>query len=424
MPVIPPDFLIRMKELIESISNGQLENRWEGRLLPETLARVTGPFYFDRARLLRVRIPLTEPFRISSGGMGAKEALLVELGDGGESGWGESSAVSGSFYSSETPESCLRDLLETVLPRVLGRDFKSILELDTLLNQITANRFARVAVETAAWEAVARRRNLPMSQLLQLPKPANVPCGLTVGLYDSEAQLLAAIHRLWSSDYQRLKIKIKRGFDVALVRAVRKEFGDIPLYADANGDYGREDFRVFQELDDYGLLMFEQPLAREDLEGAALLQRQVRTPLCLDESIETVEQARQAIAAGACRIINIKLQRVGGFLEALRIMEVARSHGIALWLGTMPELGLGAAQALALCGDPGVVFPTDVVPSRRWYVDDIVEPEIRMFPGGLRIAEGSGVGYRVSEIKAKQYAVETWRLDSSRNGAVRASRAL
>lgn len=404
--------------------NDALEIERGGRMEPEMLGRVTGPLFFDRARLLKVRIPLAEPFRISSGDMSLKEALLLEIVGDGTSGWGESSAVPGSFYSPETPESCLRDLVETVLPQVLGRDFKSILELDTQLKAVTQNRFARVAVETAAWEAVARRRNWTMAQVLQVPKPATIPCGLTVGLYDTEAKLVNAIYRLWSNDYKRLKIKIKRGFDVALVRAVRKEFGNIPLYIDANADYGREDFRVFQELDDYGLLMFEQPLAREDLEGAALLQRQVRTPLCLDESIESVEQARLAIASGACKIINIKIQRVGGFLEALRIMNEARKNGIALWLGTMPELGLGAAQALALCGDAGVVFPTDVVPSRRWYVDDVVEPEIRMFPGGLRVAEGNGVGYRVSESKAQQYMVENWRFDTTRNGGVRVSRVL
>jgi o-succinylbenzoate synthase len=374
------------------------------------VGRAAGPLCFDRARLVRVRIPLAEPFRISSGDMGIKEAILLELSGEGVCGWGESSAVPGNFYSPETPESCVRELQETVLPQVLGRNFNSILDLDAVLNGITENRFARVAVETAAWEALARRRNSSICELLEVPSPGMIPCGLTVGLYETEAALLDAIHRLWRSDYRRLKIKIKRGFDVSLVKAVRREFGDIPLYVDANADYSRADFRIFSELDDYGLMMFEQPLAKDDLEGARLLQSQVKTPVCLDESVESAEEARRAIHAGACKIINIKIQRVGGFLEALRIMSTARSEGIALWLGTMPELGLGAAQALALCGYPGVVFPTDVVPSRRWYVDDIVEPELRMSAGGLRIAEGSGLGYRVSEAKLERYAGESWSL--------------
>lgn len=391
---------------------------------PDVLGRVAGPLFFDRAQLLRVRIPLAEPFRISSGDMGVKEALLLQLAVDSISGWGESSAVPGAFYSPETPEGCLRDLVDIVLPQVLGRDFPSILDLEAHLKTLTENRFTRIAVESAAWESVALRRNFPLAHLLQVPSPATMPCGLTLGLYPNEAALLDAIHRLWRDDYKRLKIKIKRGSDVALVKAVRSDFGDLPLQVDANCDYGRDDFGVFQELDEYGLLMFEQPLSRADLEGAAMLQRLVRTPVCLDESIESVDDARRAISSGACKVINIKLQRVGGFLEALRIMEASRREGIALWLGTMPELGLGAAQALVLCGHPGVKYPTDVAPSRRWYVDDVIRPPLDLQPGGMRLPSGPGLGYRIDEKKAQQYAVERWHLFASNRGAVEVSRSL
>ncbi|MGH9469311.1 MAG: enolase C-terminal domain-like protein, partial [Terriglobia bacterium] len=149
-----------------------------------------------------------------------------------------------------------------------------------------------------------------------------------------------------------------------------------------------------------------------------------RTPVCLDEGVESLADASRAITSGACKIINIKVQRVGGFLEALRIMDAARREGIAVWLGTMPELGLGAAQALALCGHPGVKYPTDVVPSRRWYVDDVVQPKIEMHPGGLRIPPGPGLGYRVDEQKAQHYAVERWHLFASNRGSVEVSRSL
>lgn len=326
---------------------------------PDELARDSGPIKLDAAEMARVSIPLVEPFRISSGEVRVKESLLLRLREGDFTGWGESSAMSGSFYSVETPDSCQRELAEVLLPAVLGRRFTSLLDLDGLLSELTSNRFARVAIETAAWDLVARRRSRPLHELLGLPRLPRIPCGLAIGLYNTEAELLAAIHRYWSNDYQRLKIKIKRGQDVSLVKAVRREFGEIPLFVDANADYTRNDFRVFEQLDDFGLMMFEQPLAKGDLEGAAMLQRRVRTPTCLDESIETLADARRAIELGACKIVNIKLQRVGGFLEALRIMQACAVHQIALWIGTMPELGVGSAQALPLTGHVGVAFPTE-----------------------------------------------------------------
>ncbi len=375
---------------------------------PNELARDSGPLELEAAELVRVAIPLVEPFRISSGEVRVKEALLLRLSEADFTGWGESSAMSGSFYSAETPDTCQRELIEVLLPALLGRRFESLFDLDARLAELTSNRFARVAVETAAWDLVAVRRMRPLHELLGLPSLPKIPCGLAIGLYQTEAELLAAIHRYWSNDYQRLKIKIRRGQDVSLVKAVRKEFGKLPLFVDANADYAREDFAVFEQLDDFGLMMFEQPLAKDDLEGAAQLQRRVRTPVCLDEGIETVADAGRAIELGACKIVNIKLQRVGGFLEALRIMQTCARHQIALWMGTMPELGVGSAQALALTGHPGVAFPTDVEPSRRWYVDDVVEPALALHPGGLLLPDGPGMGFKVDETIIRRSAVNRW----------------
>ena len=371
-------------------------------------------FVIREARLVRVSIPMREPFRISSGSVDRKDALLLRLCDGEAFGWGESSAMSGSFYSSETPESCQHELLERLLPMTVGQGFESIEEFNVHLEALSSSRFARVALEGAAWELVARQRGVSLRQLLGVPDRP-VPSGLAVGLYYSEAELCAAIARYWSDGYQRLKIKIKRGQDVALVKAVRREFGDIPLFVDANADYTPEDFRVFEQLDEYGLMMFEQPLAKEDLGGSARLQRLVKTPVCLDESIETAADARRAIELGSCRIVNLKLQRVGGFLEALRICQVCQEHGIPLWMGTMPELGVGSAQALALASHAGFVFPTDVEPSRRWYLDDVVRPEIQLEHGCLTVPEGPGLGYEVDEGKVTRYAMDQWRFNTQRH---------
>jgi o-succinylbenzoate synthase len=246
-----------------------------------------------------------------------------------------------------------------------------------------------------------------LCQLLGFPERP-VQSGLAVGLHETEAELIAAIRRQWSDGYCRLKIKIKRGQDIALVRAVRREMGNIPLFVDANADYTRDDFKIFQALDDYDLTMFEQPLARGDLEGAAALQKQVRTPVCLDESMETAEDARRAAELGSCRIVNIKLQRVGGFGEALRIAQVCEASGILLWAGTMPELGVGTAATIVLASHPAFVFPTDAEPSRRWYQDDVLRPPIEMAQGCLSLPPGPGLGYEVDEDKLRRYEVQRW----------------
>jgi o-succinylbenzoate synthase len=300
----------------------------------------------------------------------------------------------GGFYSWETPDSCQQELIDRVLPGLVGRSWPTMLALEQDLAEATSSRFVRVAIETAAWEMLARAAGVPLRTYLGLPD-AKVTSGLAIGLYDTERELIAAIDRYGYRDYGRLKIKIKRGRDIALVRAVREHVRDFPLFVDANADYSLADVDVFRELDGFGLMMFEQPLGREALEDSAELQREVQTPICMDESIETAADARRAAQLGACRIVNIKLQRVGGYLEALRIAEVCEQYGIALWMGTMPELGIGSAQALMFATHSGCRYPTDVEPSRRWYRDDIVVPALELQEGGFVMPQGPGLGFSV-----------------------------
>ena len=347
--------------------------------------------------LYRVAIPMTEPFRISSGAVAEKEALLVRASDGEFEGWGESSAMPGGFYSTETPDSCEREL-RSLLPGLEGHQFAGMDKLDRVLAESTPTRFVRVAVETAVWEMMARRRGVSLRGLLDIPHRP-IPSGLAIGLYGTPEELCDAITRYRVRDYRRLKIKIKRGQDIELVQRVREMLPDFPLFVDANADYGRADFDVFRELDRFGLMMFEQPLAKDAMEDSAELQRKVGTPICFDESIETVEDARHAIALDACRIVNIKLQRVGGYLEAMRIVDVCRKAGVPVWMGTMPELGVGSAQALMLAAHPAFTFPTDVEPSSRWYRDDIIAPELKLANGCLTWDPGT----RVDEAKLEKY---------------------
>ncbi|MPZ19053.1 MAG: o-succinylbenzoate synthase [Luteitalea sp.] len=371
----------------------------------DELARRTGPIRLARLEASRVEIAMHEPFRISSGTVASKEAVIVCIRDGESLGWGESSAMPGGFYSSETPDGCWHELTATLLPALAGRTFTDLAALDGFLRERATTPFVRVAVETAAWELAARARGQSLRALFGLPDRA-VPSGLAVGLYDDLSGLRAALERYRPRDYLRLKIKITRGDDIALAQAVQDWWPGMPLSVDANGDYARDDFPVFEALDRSGLVMFEQPFGKRDLETSAALQRIVRTPICLDESVDSVEAAARAIALRSCRIVNVKLQRVGGFLDALRIMEACAESGVPVWMGTMPELGVGAAQALVLASHPACRFPTDVEPSARWYVDDLLAPALQLERGYLHVPSGPGLGFTVDERSLERHTLD------------------
>ena len=365
-----------------------------------------GPIRLHSAEAIRVSVPMHEPFRISSGEVSNKEAILLRVSDGASFGWGESSSMPGAFYSTDTPDGCERQLLE-FLPLVMKKEFQTMGKLAAFLQGESLSPFVRVAIETAAWEMLARRHSVSLRELFGLPD-GEVATGLAVGLYPTLEELKGALQRYRPEDYARLKIKIKRGHDVELVRAVREWYENIPLFVDANADYSEADLHVFRELDSFGLMMFEQPFAREDISTSAKLQRQVHTPVCFDEGIESAEDVGRAADAGAMKIVNIKLQRVGGFLEAWRIIEACEMTQIPFWMGTMPELGVGSAQALVLATHPACRFPTDVEPSDRWYKSDVLTPQLQRIGRALRMPSGPGLGFEVDEDKLRAIAVQRW----------------
>jgi O-succinylbenzoate synthase len=350
---------------------------------------------------------MLEPFRISSGQVSRKDSIVVRLHDGDSFGWGESSAMPGAFYSAETPDTCEHELVQQILPSLVGQSFPTMRSLEEAITGWTSNLFVRVAIETAAWEMLARQAGKSLRCFFGL-SDQSVPSGLAVGLYDDEAKLHAALDRLHPHDYKRLKIKIKRGHDLRLVQAVRNWYGDIPLFVDANADYSLDDLEIFRAMDPYHLMMLEQPFARDDFEGSAALQRTITTPLCFDESIETASDVQRAATLDACRIVNIKLQRVGGYLEAFRIAEAGMSHNFAVWMGTMPELGIGSAQALVFATHPACSLPTDVEPSTRWYRDDILKTPLTLQEGCLTLPSGPGLGFEISVEKLERYAIRHW----------------
>jgi O-succinylbenzoate synthase len=275
------------------------------------------------------------------------------------------------------------------------------------LRTLPGDNFAKAGIEGALWDAHAQTMGLPLCELLGGQVTA-VPSGVAIGIYDQVSELLERVERYLMQGYQRVKIKIEPGWDIEPVAAVRARFPKIPLMVDANAAYTLADAAVFRELDNYGLMMIEQPLGRDAHAEASELQQELSTPLCADESAESMESLSSLIAKGAAAIINIKVQRVGGLSEAREMLQTATAAGLKCWVGTMPELGVASGQGLHLATLDGFTYPTDIEASSRWYVDDVVEPAIEIDAHGLiHLPDCPGTGYRVTQEKVERYSIAT-----------------
>lgn len=361
----------------------------------------------DRIELHHVRVPLHEPFRISSGAVSEKDTIVCAMAAGGLVGYGEASPMAGSFYSDDSPDTVWRELEERLVPLLLGRGGTAPESVGALLAGTGASGFARAGLETAAWDLDARARGVPLRALLG-GDDSPVESGLAVGIYPTTDELLAACDRHLVEGYRRLKIKIRPGWDVAPLEAVRRRFPAIPLMVDANAAYRFPEHRdVFVAMDAMGLVMIEQPLAREAIADSARLQEALRTPVCLDESAEDLATVDEAIRLGACRIVNLKLQRVGGLGPGRAMHARCAAAGIRTWVGTMPELGIASWQAVHFAALAGRDYPTDVESSARWFVDEITDPPIRVRDGKIEIPDGAGTGARVVPEKLRKYGVRS-----------------
>lgn len=358
----------------------------------------------DRITLTHVRIPLVEPFRISSGEVSVKDGIIVGVFSEGMTGYGEASPMAGSFYSDDTPESVWDLLTQSIVPAVLAGKPDSVRSMNAILDGVKGSPFAKAGIETAFWDLEAQRQRVPLYELLG-GQNRPLDSGLAVGIYPAVEGLLDAIDRHMAEGYKRVKIKIQPGWDVMPLEQVRKRFGGVPLMVDANCAYTQKDIPSLKTLDEFGLLMIEQPLPRNDLEGHALLQKQMKTPLCLDEGAEDAASVQRAIQLRACKIVNIKIQRVGGLQKAKEIHDLCADSGIPVWGGTMPELGIGGMQTLHLSTLPNFGYPTDVESSGRWFVDDIIEPNLQVRKGILRIDKGVGNCCRLKDRTVQQYQV-------------------
>ena len=356
----------------------------------------------DQIVITHVRVPLVEPFRISSGAVSEKDGIVVELHADGLIGYGESSPMAGSFYSADTPESSWKELCDVVAPTITGGEFESPEDWNRALDALPAGNFTKAGVETAFWDLAAQQLNKPLHEMLGGVR-TQVESGLAVGLFDDLSDMVRTVERYLADGYRRVKLKIEPGRDIEVVKAARNAFGAIPLFIDANGAYSIRDIEIFRALDDFGLMMFEQPFPGPALDELAQLAAAVRTPVCLDESLDSTQQLRKAIELGSLRIANFKIQRVGGFYHALEMDRICREHAIPAWVGTMPELGIGQAQGAALASLDNFVYPTDVEASDRWFRDDIIAPFVRVRNGMIDLPEAPGLGYSMNLDKIRMY---------------------
>ena len=359
----------------------------------------------EKVELFLCRLPLVHFFETSFGRSYDRTFVLVRVEGEGHEGWGESVAEANPYYSSETTDTVWHILECFLVPLVLGRAFAHPRDVFPALRRVRGHNMAKAGIEMAVWDLYARSIGQPLSAVLGGTR-TRIPSGVSIGIQDSLDQLLEKIDRELAAGYQRIKIKIKPGWDVDAVDRVRARFGAIPLMVDANAAYTLEDQPHLARLDPYDLMMIEQPLDYDDVMDHATLQQGITTPICLDESIHTVRIARDAIEARACKIINIKPARVGGLSQAMAIHDYCLAQNVPVWCGGMLETGIGRASNLALASLPGFVLPGDISASDRYYHRDITNERFALNDDStITVPMGPGLGVTIDEAVLKEFSL-------------------
>ena len=372
---------------------------------------VWGAMRIEAITLRKLRMRLRAPFEASFGTTWERILVLVEVSADGLSGWGEVTAPEGPFYNPETVGTSWHITRDFLVPLFLGNRIGSACEIPALFSPIRGHEMARAAAENAVWDIEAQQKKLPLWKLLG-GEHAEIPCGVSLGIQSSPEVLLEKIAQELAAGYQRIKIKIKPGKDLDYASAVRKAHPDTMLSVDANSAYTLADTDHLKRLEDLNLLMIEQPLWWDDIFSHAKLQKRLRTAICLDESIRHVRDAAAAIELGACRIINVKLGRVGGHSSGRAIQEYCGAKKIPVWCGGMLETGIGRAHNVALSTLPGFTLPGDVSASRRYWDEDIIDPPIEVTPRGtIVVSQKPGIGYSVRRDLIERLTIEkeSWR---------------
>ena len=361
----------------------------------------------ERVELFLIRLPLKAPYETSGSRETHQTRVIARIESEGLVAWGESVAPETPWYSGETPETVWWLLDEIAIPRLLATDLGGPNDTSKVLGWIKDHRMAKATVEMAIWDLFAKAANAPLSKLLGGTRD-RILCGVAIGIQPSVDALLEKIAKELESGYQRVKVKIKPGWDGHVAEAIRNRFPDLPFQLDANSAYTLADVGLFKRIDAYTPLLVEQPLAEDDIIDHATLQRQILTPVCLDESIHSAEDARKAIEIGATRVINIKAGRVGGLAESKKIHDVCEAHEIPVWCGGMLEMGIGRAANVHLASLPNFRLPGDVSASARYFDTEIIgEPFTVERDGTMKVPTGPGIGVTVLEDLIRKIALRT-----------------
>lgn len=365
----------------------------------------------ERIELRHVKLVLVSPFVTSMGTEYDEEHIIVRVDAEGITGWGESVAEGTPFYSYETVDTAWHILKDFLIPSVLGKDIVQVGDAINAYAKVRGHMMAKAGLEAALWDALAKAANKSLSQMLGGTRK-KIDVGVSIGIQPSVAGLIGKVKEYLREGYKRIKIKIAPGFDLQFVEALRKEFPDLMLQVDANSAYTLEDTTLFKKMDGYHLLLIEQPLGYDDIYDHSKLQRELETPICLDESIHSLDDTRAAIELDSCRVINIKPGRVGGFTESILIHDYCASRGIPVWHGGMLESGIGRAGNVALASLPNFTLPGDISASSRYYKEDIVEPAFFVNSDGtmdVPVHPGIGVEVKMKSLDSVTVRMGAWK---------------
>ena len=366
----------------------------------------------ETIELREIHLPLIHFFETSFGRTTTRRIILARvLGQHSAEGWGECTCGEGPFYSDEWTETAWPTLKEFLAPMVVGRQVENAAAVFDLMKSVRGHRMAKAAIETACWDLEAKHAGLPLWRHLG-GIHEEIACGVSIGIQNSPEELIEKIDREVKAGYQRIKIKIKPGWDLDIVKQVRERFPAIRLMGDANSAYTLADVHLFKKLDEFNLMMVEQPLAHDDMFDHAELQKAIRTPVCLDESIKTPADAEHALGLAACKIINVKLGRVGGHAQAKRVEAIARSKRIPVWSGGMLESGVGRAHNIAMATLAGFTLPGDVSASGRYWREDIIDPEVTVNADGtIKAPDKPGIGFEINRERVDRATVRFERIN-------------
>ncbi|MCD8511244.1 MAG: o-succinylbenzoate synthase [Bacillus sp. (in: Bacteria)] len=372
----------------------------------------------ERVELKLLKMPLKAPFQTSFGTTTDKEMIVVKVYGEGRVGYGESVAMSQPIYNEETNSTVWVMLEDFLIPKVLGKEINHPDEITEMFSFMRRNNMAKAALECAVWDLYSKAQGIALWQAIGGER-GEIQVGVSIGIESTIEALLQKVEGFLQEGYKKIKVKIKPGWDIEPIRAIRESFGyDIPLMADANSAYTLDDIEVLKELDQFKLMMIEQPLAHDDIVDHAQLQKQLTTPVCLDESIHSLEDARKAIEIGSCRIINIKIGRVGGLTEAKKIHDYCKVKNIPVWCGGMLEAGIGRATNIAIASLSNFSIPGDTSASDRYWQKDIIEPEVTLWkPGIVTVPTTPGIGFEVNDDIVDKFVVKEREYNSEISGS-------